>query len=479
MQQHPELALVSTLAQDDLLLTSLVSQLLEYGVFFTGIGEQRVPDTVPEDLSAHRVLMLTAEAFDAIRDTDTALLTRIETFAGEGFVFVLPRSPGTRAGATKAWYDHTTNQFVSYAIAESGLTRASPAVRRLQLRRPDTELLAAYRERLLGYLARAVGYWNEFHLHWWRAAQALIDAGHADLREPLVGCIRRCCQTLPPGAHHDQLAGLFATVWLREQTGETKQFEDACGLMDRVLALRPRIDDVMAPAGFVDDPLGRRDAARPGAGSLQRRAVMWTEALHMQGATLAALTRATGDLRYLDEGLRLVRMIRRLQQDAGGLVSHCSRGGQPVGLKWSRGVAHAVNGALHMIEEMPAGTACRDEVVDFIASVGCGLRATQDPATGLWRNVLDDTRSRLESSGSACFTMVYGRGIRGGWLDADEFGDMVRRAYEGLKTLHWRGGMVANCRGTGTGDAAYYIGRPQGWGDVPWFIPACLAATAL
>ena len=204
---------------------------------------------------------------------------------------------------------------------------------------------------------------------------------------------------------------------------------------------------------------------------------MWTEALHMQGATLSALTRATGNARYLEQALLMVRLIWRSQQDTDGLLWHCSRAGEPVGLKWSRGVAHALNGALHVIEELPAAAACRTELIDFIRSVGLGLRAVQDPATGLWHNVLDDARSRLESSGTACFTMVYGRGVNDGWLDADEFGDMVRRGYQGLKTLYWRGGLAANCRGTGTGDAAYYIGRPQGWGDVPWFLSAHAAAT--
>ena len=66
MKPQPELALVSTLDQDDSLLKSLVAQLLEYGIFFTGLEEQRVSDTVPEDLEAHRALVLTGEAFDAI-----------------------------------------------------------------------------------------------------------------------------------------------------------------------------------------------------------------------------------------------------------------------------------------------------------------------------------------------------------------------------------------------------------------------------
>jgi len=474
MNPHPELALVSTLDQDDLLLKSLVAQLLEYGIFFTGLEEQCILDRVPENLGAHRALALTGEAFDTIRDTDSAVLARIEAFAADGFVFVL--SPGP-AGAEKAWLDMTTNQFVSSVVAQASLTRAHPAVRELQVQRPDAALLSGYKERLLAYLERPSSRWNEFHLHWWKAAQTLIDAGHGDLRGPLLACIRRCCQQPSPGRHHDEIGGLFATAWLYEQTGESGPLDAARQLLDRVLALRPRIDGVIAPGGFVDDPLGLRHAPRPGAGSLQRRATMWTEALHMQGATLSALTRATGDGRYLEQALRMVRLIRRLQQDTDGLVWHCSRAGEPVGSKWSRGVAHALNGALHVLEELPEAAACRTELIDFIRSVGLGLRALQDPVTGLWHNLLDEARSRLECSGTACFTMVYGRGVNNGWLDADEFGDLVHRAYQGLKTLYWRGGLAANCRGTSTGDAAYYIGRPQGWGDVPWFLPAQMAAT--
>jgi hypothetical protein len=54
---------------------------------------------------------------------------------------------------------------------------------------------------------------------------------------------------------------------------------------------------------------------------------------------------------------------------------------------------------------------------------------------------------------------------------------MVRRAWEGLKQLYWRGGMAANCRGSAYGlDDAYYLERPQGWAKMPHML---LAATEM
>ena len=63
--------------------------------------------------------------------------------------------------------------------------------------------------------------------------------------------------------------------------------------------------------GFMDDPLGLRSAQDQGMSweqpTVAMRSTNWNEALHMQCGPLAAITRATGNRRYLDEALRLIQ----------------------------------------------------------------------------------------------------------------------------------------------------------------------------
>ena len=480
MSAAPELAVVTHLGMEHPLMLSLASQLLEHGVFLTDLRGQTFLTDLPDDLTNYKAVALTQGAFETVR-RDSAQLERLDEFARHGFVFALDNALDDSGRFTdKGWYDVKTSGFVYDMIAHAGLTRGHPEVRRIQDTRPDEQLLSGFKERLLDYLAR-VRHWGEFHLHNWKAAMALLNTGeHEDVRDPIIRAIRESCEHMPPAIHHDQVAGLFATAWLLEQTGDRGPLDRARAIVGRVLAERPETEGLVSGTGFVRDPLCLEHQPCPGSGGTQRRKVLWTEMLHMHGATLGVLTRVTGERSYQDEGMRVIRYLREHHQDHDGLLFHCSRDGRPIAGKWSRGQAHAMWGMLYLIEEMDDGDPCRAEVLDFLHRIGQGLKACQDPQTGLWRNVLDCDLSRVESSGTMCFGYTFARCINQGWLRAEDFADMVCKAYRGLKRMYWRGGMAVNCRGTGTGaDLAYYIARPQGWAPVPWFTMTLVETTRL
>jgi len=230
--------------------------------------------------------------------------------------------------------------------------------------------------------------------------------------------------------------------------------------------------------GFATDPLGRNYTASRnlgddwGFGTISQRLVNWNEALHMLCPSLAAMSRVTGDRRYLAEALHLIRHCARYHVGENGLLFHASREGRPITGRWGRGHTHALYGALYTLEEMDPQDPERETILDFLRRVGCGLRGFQDQRTGLWRNDVDVPQARLESSCTCGIVAVYGRCIRESWLARDEFLDMVLKGWDGLKRMYWRGGLCAQCRGTGVGPDSYYLARPHGWQVVPQMVMA-------
>lgn len=471
----PELLFVAGAGTDHSLVRSMVSQLVENGIHFE-FGERRdLPAAIPEDVAKYRAILLDPVAAGSLPD-DPGLRTRLEHYAFQGgLVFQLP-PPGQPAVAGffgNLLNDVHTHHVASLLIRHAALTVRHPELERRQCERPDGEILRELASKLLGWLD-GMYEWGEFNLHVWRAAMALLEVGgHEDLRKPLQDAIRRCCRNLPEGYDGDEIAGLSGVAWLFGQTGETGPLEGAVRVIDRVLDQRPRTMGSLNFSGLRDDPLGLRArnandlSASWGLKTTAMRQVSWTESLHLHGATLATLARATGTSRYLDEALRLVELFGRHHIDRDGLIFHGTLEGRPVTGKWGRGHSHALYGLFYILEAMPSGHPQRGFLREMLRTVGVALRTHQDPATGLWRNEIGNPLARVESSCSAGIVAVYGQCLRKGWLEQSEFGEMVGRGWVGLKRMYWRGGLCALCRGTGIGDSAYYAARPQGWGFVP------------
>ncbi len=81
---------------------------------------------------------------------------------------------------------------------------------------------------------------------------------------------------------------------------------------------------------------------------------------------------------------------------------------------------------------------------------------------GLWHNVLDSQKSKLEVSGSAIFTMAIARGISEGWISEKKYGPIVQKAWDAITTQIGKDGTVRNiCYGTMcSSDIDYYLNRP-------------------
>ncbi len=499
--ERSEVAVISKRGPDDALIQSFVSQLLEQGIFLEFNKAQELPRDLPENLEGYKAVVLDEQALQAVLSNSESR-ERLETYArGAGFVFSIENPLGEMVSPMainpNLVIDLYTTNLAYNMISLAGLTRRHPGLDRVQLDRPEEEMLADMKASVIERVKRSRK-WGEFMLHWWKAALAFVQAGHEDVREVLLNAVRESCENMPIPESHDPLSGYFATAWYADQTGDRKPLEKARTLLDEVIARRPREMGVVTGVGFVDDPLGIRGLGfnnkEPGmpnqdwtrlrglstAKTTVRRKVIWTEALHMHGPAFAAISRATGDRKYLEEAIRLVDHVGKYHIREDGLIAHCTRDGQAVGQAWARGQTHALYGMIYMLEEMQRTDPAFDQILSLIERVGAALKRYQDAETGLWRNVIDHPSARLESSGTSGITYVYGRCIREGWLDRDAFEPMALKGWEGIKRFYWRRGLAANCRGTGVGsEDAYYLGRPQGWAVVPQHIAAFLEVRRL
>ncbi len=470
----PELAIITELDDDHPLRLSLSSKLIEKGIFFQIVEIKHFKSFVMNRLKYCKALLIDEKILRCIM-SGTAELQKIENFAKQNFIFTMGNLSCKSTGVLgiAAVCDHYTDGLVASIIAHAELTIFHPEAQQIQLQRSNSEILAVFKKQLCKRLIVRHS-WNEFLLHDWKAALCLSGIPqHRDIRPLLIDSINSACINFPEGIHHDQLGGFFATAWLYENTDNKLPFKKMLCALDGILRRRPRIDGIISGCGYEDDPLLiNHNSHWSLAGTTVRRKVMWNESLHFLGPTVGAATRITGNWKYALEALELTRYIRKYHQDHDGLFFHCSRDKKPIGQKWSRGVAHALYGMIYLLEELSDNRPLKNEILEIIRNVGKGLKKYQDQKTGLWRNVIDEPKSRIESSGSTCFVYVFLKCINEGWLDEAEFYEMAKKAFRGLKNIYWHGGLCCMCRGSGTGDLNYYISRPQGWGIVPQFIMA-------
>ena len=102
-----------------------------------------------------------------------------------------------------------------------------------------------------------------------------------------------------------------------------------------------------------------------------------------------------------------------------------------------------------------------------LARTEAGLARHQDRG-GIWRLVVDEPATRLETSAASALVYCHDRLRELGAVDGRRDA-LFERAFAGLKRLHYRGGLAASCRGTATGAAEYYRTRPLGYYDLGLF----------
>lgn len=113
--------------------------------------------------------------------------------------------------------------------------------------------------------------------------------------------------------------------------------------------------------------------------------------------------------------------------------ANTSTGRSPV--LWSRALGWWAIGLVDVLQYLPSSHGDRAALTGIFADVAAGLKATQDPVTGLWHQVIDQgslTDNWLETSASALFVYALKRGIKQG-LIGSEYDAIANAGWEGVK----------------------------------------------
>jgi unsaturated rhamnogalacturonyl hydrolase len=101
---------------------------------------------------------------------------------------------------------------------------------------------------------------------------------------------------------------------------------------------------------------------------------------------------------------------------------------------WGRSVGWYLMAAVDVLDYIPTTHPQRKELIRVVADLADAVRRVQDPASGVWWQVLDQSnrsKNYLEASGSAMFTYAFAKGARMGYL-APSYRTASVRAFNGM-----------------------------------------------
>jgi unsaturated rhamnogalacturonyl hydrolase len=231
---------------------------------------------------------------------------------------------------------------------------------------------------------------------------------------------------------------------------------------------------------------------------------IWADGVYMAGPFLAKFAAAFGEPAALDDAVKEVLLAEtHLRDEKTGLLYHgwderkTQRWANPATGRssqlWGRGVGWYAMAVVDVLAEMPKNHPRRRALVDVLRRLAVGIARVQDPATGVWWQVLDAPGrpgNYKEASASAMFVYALAKGVKNGWLDPKTYGPIAQRGYAGVLnqfvgaddagSVHVRG--ICKVAGLGgdpyrDGTYDYYIGTEVVTDD-PKGVGAFLLASA-
>ncbi|MBS1511228.1 MAG: glycoside hydrolase family 88 protein [Bacteroidetes bacterium] len=105
---------------------------------------------------------------------------------------------------------------------------------------------------------------------------------------------------------------------------------------------------------------------------------------------------------------------------------------------WSRGMGWFTMALVDMLKYLPASHPRRGELLTALANLAIGIQTYQDPATGLWYQVVDRgtslTNNYLETSGSSMFVYALKTAADSGWISSTYL-SVAQQAWDYLKDV--------------------------------------------
>ncbi|MCR4860633.1 MAG: glycoside hydrolase family 88 protein [Bacteroidales bacterium] len=251
------------------------------------------------------------------------------------------------------------------------------------------------------------------HLWRWTGDPACLDyiRKYVDQNVDQEGRLRQ----FTPDALDNFLPG-YACLLLYELTGETR-YARAAETIRRGLDAYPRFDNGM----FWHSARIRQ---------------VWVDGVFMAQIFLARYASTMGHPEDYAEVVRQMRGITELCGKPDGHFLHGwdeSRGAYPE--VWSEGMGWLAVLWADVFDYLPEDLPGRDELLDRLRLMCRGLKASQDPRSGMWCQVVDKPLAPgnwNETSGTGMFLYLIQNSIEKGYISADEYAETVDRAYAGL-----------------------------------------------
>ncbi len=459
---RPQVLVLAPPEREDGNTLSLAAQLLELGVAVELDAQWHLPRVPPRDLSAYQACLF-PESVKAQYDHDLNAFIR-----GGGFVPYMKYFPVDPAPLHQV--DHAVNpvsfhgrdvmmQHIGAMVLQAAVTEHEPDFLHTLAHRPlrsiAADICADSQTRYAPYRTQPWDHWSDPDafalLSRTLGALAAGDQAHLDLLRPILDNVRQHAADLLRtdkriSAQIDGIVEPYVILfgWLLLCTG---QWLDRPADVARGLELAQFWYDHNAARGQVHS-------------NVNGRGFFSEELFALPG--LCALERLAGHRAAGQAAERIAREVTEHCLRPDGIWAHwVNHRGERQG-PWSRATYWPVLGLTFAVLEMEPTHPRRAWFLELLETTFHGLAAYQDPQRGVWRNLLDEPTTRLETSSAAAFVLCHDRLRQAGLLSQTHAG-MIDHALRGLKQLCYRGGLCAFCRGTDYGPRSYYRARPHGY----------------
>lgn len=213
-----------------------------------------------------------------------------------------------------------------------------------------------------------------------------------------------------------------------------------------------------------------------------RKFTLWADDLYMSVPFLARMAVITGDTKYFDDAILLVKNFNKyLYNPANGLVYHCwySDNHQNGVAHWGRCNGWVMMAQVELIDLLPENHPERKNLIELLENQITGIARFQD-YSGLWHQLIDKPDSYLESSASAMFVYGVAKAVNRGWI-SNTYAQIAVNGWNGLEQKIQPDGQVQDiCIGTGIEDnIRFYYNRPTLLNDIHGLGAVLLAGTEM
>lgn len=203
---------------------------------------------------------------------------------------------------------------------------------------------------------------------------------------------------------------------------------------------------------------------------------LWIDDMYMITIVQTRAYKVTKDKKYIDRAAKEMVMYLDELQRPNGLFYHAP----DVPYYWGRGNGWMAAGMTELLQCLPKNHKGRPRILQGYRTMMESLKKYQNPE-GLWNQLIDQSDCWTETSGSAMFTFAFIKGVKNGWLNAEEYAPAARKAWIALVSyLNDKNQVREICVGTNKKNSKqYYYDRPRRTGDYHGQGPYLWCAAAL